>query len=204
MSPDVLASSLLAHYYAAEPSQRRRGRAWYPTAYGLMADLAAETGHTVEQAVAVLAITSPGVYLKTNIRWTEEILRGEIATAGRFPNVNRPKIERVLADAEYAAEYVRGPKVGPFFRAILGDRDALVLDRWAIHAATGWADREDAHRKLTVKTREAIEDAYRAAAKSVRMSVRDFQATVWIRVRETTPVTRRGKTLVPKLADITA
>ena len=65
----------LEHWYAqATDEQRERGRQWYATARRLMEDLAADTGYTVEQAVAVLAITSPGAQLTTNLRWTLEAL----------------------------------------------------------------------------------------------------------------------------------
>lgn len=194
---------LLARYAATDRATRRRGRQWYPRAAEIMADLAADTGYSVDQCVAVLAITSPGIQLRTNLDHTARIMRAESDSGGRFPNVNRPKISAVLADAEYASEYVRGPKVGPFFKAILGDVDALVLDRWAFFAATGTGDREEIQ-GMRPKAREAVVSAYRKAARSVRIRVRDFQATVWIHARETTPLIRNGRPVTVRLADITA
>ena len=93
MSPHVVESNL-ARVWAesARTGRRERGRQWYPAARQWAEELAAETGLTVEQVVAVLAITSPGAQLVTNLRWTESIARGEVSTAGRFPNVNAPKI----------------------------------------------------------------------------------------------------------------
>lgn len=174
----------------------QRGRGWYPQARRLAADMAADTGYTLDQAVAVLAITSPGAQLRTNFDWTRKALesRGE-ASVGRFPNAMRPKIQAVLADPEYASQYVRGPKVGPFFQAILGDEDALVLDRWALFAA-GHADRNTTPAP-TVRRR--IEAAYHRAAERAGMSVRDFQAAVWIHVRENTA---RADGRIHRLADI--
>lgn len=199
MSPDIIAANLHAHWNAsARTGRRQRGRQWYPNARAWAEGLARETGHTIEQVVAVLAITSPGIHLTTNLAHTARIMRGETDTGGRFPNVNRPKIANVFASPDAAAEYVTGPKVGPFHRAILGDTSALVLDRWAIFAATG--ARSDAEQKpfATTKLRESVEDAYRALARKVGMSVRDLQAAIWIQVRETT-ITARGTT--PRLAD---
>ena len=201
MSPDIVESNLLAHWReTSRTGRRQRGRAWYPTMRRWAADLAAETGRTVAQVVAVLAITSPGIQLATNMDHTERIMRGEADSGGRFPNVNRPKVAGVLSDPVAAEEYVRGPKVGPFHRAILGDTDALVLDRWAIYAATG--ERESRDRAIAPKLRETVEDAYRALARKLRIPVRDLQATLWLQVRETTP--RAGSGTVPRLADITA
>lgn len=200
MSPDIAESNLLAHWRdTARTGRRQRGRDWYPAARRWAQDLAAETGRTIEQVVAVLAITSPGIQLTTNMQHTAAIMRGERDSGGRFPNVNRPKIAGVLDSPDAAAEYVRGPKVGPFHRAILGDADALVLDRWAIFAATG--ERESRDASLSPRMRETVAGAYRALARKLKIPVRDLQATLWLQVRETTP---RSTGTVPRLADITA
>jgi hypothetical protein len=205
LSPDIVESRLRAHWDAsAYTGRRRRGRDWYPAARRWAEDLARETGYTVQQVVAVLAITSPDIQLATNLDHAERILRGERDTGGRFPNVNRPKIAAVLADAEAAAEWARGPKVGPFHRAILGDEDALVLDRWAIFAATGERDERTTDRVAHSKLRDNVEAAYRALARKLRIPVRDLQATLWLQVRETTPSLRRGRQTTVRLADITA
>jgi hypothetical protein len=159
-------------------------------------DLAAETGYTLEQVVAVLAITSPGAQLTSNMDWTEQVCRGEKTTAGRFPNAYAPKIAAVIASADEAHAFVTGPKVGPFHHAILGDRDALVIDRWATAATNPFRDQT-----LTDPGRRAIDRAYRAVAKAARIKVRELQAIIWLQVRETTP-DARGR--IRKLADITA
>lgn len=186
----------------ASREQRARGRRWYPTARELMEELAAETGYTVEQAVAVMAITSQGAQLVSNLRWTREALESHgAARVGRFPNQQGPKIAAVLADPAEAEAFVTGPKVGAFHRAILGD-DALVLDRWAFYAA-GWVT-EGRDETPSDRVRAAVTEAYRRAAKRARITVRDFQAVVWLQSRESTPVLRRGRWVTPRLADITA
>ena len=208
MSPDIVAANLERHWNeSARTGRRQRGRQWYPAAREWAESLARETGYTLEQVVAVLAITSPGIQLTTNLAHTERIMRGETGTGGRFPNVNRPKIRAVLTSPDAASEYVRGPKVGPFHRAILGDADALVLDRWAIWAATGQTAsehaRDDVH-ALDKSRRAMIEDAYRALARKVRIPVRDLQAVIWLQVRETTGAIRGGQIRQVRYADITA
>lgn len=186
---------LAAVFDETPADRRRRGRRWYPAMREWAEQLAAETGYTLEQVVAVLAITSPGAQLVTNQDWTEQVCRGEKQTAGRFPNVNRPKIAGVLASPEAAHEYVIGPKVGPFHHAILGDRDALVIDRWATAAANPF--RDDA---LSDPGRRCIESAYRSLARKRRLKVRELQAIIWTQVRETTP-DARGR--VRKFQDVT-
>jgi hypothetical protein len=194
---------LLSRWSSADAATRRRGKQWYPAARAIMEEIAADTGYTLAQAVAVMAITSPGVMVSTNVRWTRDALesRGS-ASVGRFPNRMRPKIAAVLADPVAAEQYVNGPKVGAFFRAILG-ADELVLDRWAIFAATGTGDREENH-KLRRDVRAAMVTAYKRAARQARCTVRDFQAAVWIATRESTPVLKRGRYTIPRLADITS
>ena len=202
MSPDTVAANLAAHWAAsARTGRRQRGRQWYPAARRWAEGLAVETGHTIEQVVAVLAITSPGAQLVSNVRWTESVIRGEVETAGRFPNANRPKLAGVLASPDTAHEYVTGPKVGPFHRAILGDTSQLVLDRWAVFAATGERGNDATSKVAGSKRRDAVEDAYRALARRAGITVRDLQAVIWLQVRETT---EHGKTgTVPRLADFT-
>lgn len=180
---------------SATPEQRRRGRQWYPAARQLMEELAERTGYTLEQAVAVLAITSQGTILAQNLRYAHEALESRgAARVGRFPNQMAPKIAAVLADPDYAAEYVTGPKVGAFHRAILGDTSALVIDRWATAAGNVFRAQE-----LPERTRRALDTAYRQLARKVRRNVRDLQAQVWIAVRESTP-DAQGR--VRALADI--
>jgi hypothetical protein len=198
LSPDIIAANLQHHWAAsARTGRRSRGRQWYPAARAWAAALAAETGHTLEQVVAVLAITSPGAQLVSNVKWTEAILRGETETGGRFPNANRLKIAGVLASPDAAAEYVRGPKVGPFHHAILGATDALVLDRWALYAATG----ERIEQLSRKGARELVENAYRELARRVGITVRDLQAVIWLQVRETTEHAKSGT--VHQLQDFT-
>lgn len=188
---------------ASTREQRRRGKEWYPTARDILAGIAADTGYTLEQAVAVMAVTSPMAQVSTNVEWTRRALESHgAAKVGRFPARMMPKVRRILADADYANEYVRGPKVGPFFRAILGSNE-LVLDRWAIYAAAPTVDRENHSDVLRKSVRAALEDAYRNAARAARRAVRDYQATIWLQTRESTPVDQRGRAVIRRLVDIT-
>lgn len=201
MTPEQALANLYDHWNASRRTGRRkRGRDWYPAMCRWADDLATRTGRTVEQVVAVLAITSPGAQLVTNMRWTEAILTGAATTGGRFPNANAPKIAGVLTDPDAAHEFVIGPKVGPFHRAILGDSRQLVLDRWAFFAALGIRSDADLHR-ITNDTRQAVAWAYAKLARKARMSVRDLQAIIWLQVRETTP---RADGRLHRLKDVTA
>lgn len=186
--------ALVNYYEHAPPSVRRRGRSWYPEVRRRLVTIANESDRPLSQAVAVFAITSIDAQLITNLRWTEEVLRGE-RKAGRYPAHQAPLIEGALQTTK-PRRYVRGPKCSAFYRAVMGDTDVVVLDRWAARAA-GYPNKHDLDR---ITTRRELERMYREAAHLCGETVRAFQAIVWIVVRESTPTKRA---IVPRLADIT-
>ena len=186
---------LIALYDQASPAVRRRGRSWYPETQRRLRRIAEETGATPAQAAAVFAIVSPLVQVMTALDWTEQILRRE-REYGCFERQQASKIEAVLRSRRPHI-YVSGPKVSAFYRAIQGDTNALVIDRWAAYAA----GHENRQRELPRAVRREIEAAYRAAAAACGETVRAFQAIVWIVVRESTP---KSTGVIPKLGDITA
>ncbi len=198
MSTDPVAD-LIGLYESADADTIRRGRRWYRTARRECESIARDTGYSVRQVAAVMAITSPEVQLSTNIAWTREVCesRGS-TTVGRYPSAMMPKVRAALISPQ-PGHFATGPKVSAFYRGIMGDRDVLVVDRWAAFAA-GYPRSA----KLTAKARREIEHAYRIAAARVGESLRDFQAIVWIAVRESTLTLRRGQLVPVRLVDITA
>ena len=185
---------LTSLYQRTTPSVRRRGRTWYPEARRLCQAMADTYERPLAQVVAVLAITSVDAQLSSNLRWTEQILRGE-RTAGRYPANQAPKVLAALASPR-PGRHVTGPKCSAFYRAIMGDVDSLVLDRWAILAV--------GHKRkyLPRAVKRELELAYRLAAETCGETVRAFQAITWIAVRESTP--KKGRLVViPRLVDIT-
>ena len=184
---------LLALYAQASPAVRRRGRSWYPETNRRLREVAVRTGSTPAQATAVFSIVSPAVQLVTALNWTEEILRGE-RVGGRYPNMQGPRIEAALA-SRYPVKMITGPKVNAFYRAIMGDTSALVLDRWAAFAAG-----HDRGRDIPRAVWRQLDAAYRAAAALCGETVRAFQAIIWIVTRETT---RRRDGRLPNYTDVT-
>lgn len=168
--------SLLTLYHEATPDQRERGRTWY-------ADFRAEckrTSHATRtklpRVVHVAAATSPACHVRTNLRWTREACASNgAAKVGRYPNAMRP---RVLAALDGDFDAVGGLKVRNFARAILGDASAVVLDRWALRAIGHHSD------SCTPGQYARFAQAYSEAAHSVGETPRDFQAIVWIVLRE--------------------
>lgn len=188
-------TTLVERYESSTPSIRRRGRTWYPEAYRLLARMAEENGRPTAQAVAVFAITSANTQLLANIHYTEAILRGE-RMYGCYPVVQTPLVTGALSTPR-PKRFVTGPKCSAFYRAIMGDVNALVLDRWAARAAGV----EQMRRDISNPMRRVLDAAYREAAAACGETVRAFQAIVWIAVRESTPKTTG---VIPRLADITS
>lgn len=190
----MMTSPLIELYAAADQDVRKRGRLWYPETRRRLRALAQEYDRPLSQVVAVFAITSVAAQLAANLRWTEEILQG-LRTGGRYPNVQGPLVEAALHSTR-PGRYARGPKVSTFYRALMGDRDAVVIDRWAARAA-GWESEKHA---IPVRVQRQMIEAYMEAAKTCRESPRDFQAVVWIVKRETTP---KSNGVLPNLWDVT-
>jgi hypothetical protein len=196
VNADIL---LIDRYSLATAEQRTRGRAWYDAARAACESISADTGVALDRVAAVMAITSPDAKLVQNIAWTRAACEAkrdrQPIPAGRYPSDQRPKIIMALDQRRHnPGRFATGPKVGAFYRAIMGDDDILVIDRWAAFAA-GY----DRSKPPKAGERNVIEAAYRLAAFSVGESVRDFQAIVWIQTRESTP--RAGSTTVPRHFD---
>ncbi len=70
-----------------------------------------------------------------------------------------------------------GPKVSRFARNLAGDASVVTVDRWAARAA-GAPESGGARWYIT------IESAYRAAAREARLSPAQFQAVLWVALRD--------------------
>lgn len=177
--PGTTLDNLLALYSEATPEQRANGRAWYGRYRAACARVARETGTPLRRVVATAAITSPDAQLSTNLRWTREACetRGA-ARVGRYPNAMRAKYGPILRGEARPVDTVGGDKVTAFYRASIGDTNAVVLDRHALRAAGHHRD------TATPVQYRRIEADYRAAAAAVGETPRDFQAIVWAVQRE--------------------
>lgn len=178
---------LVTLYRQATPEQIARGRRWYPRYAVACRRVARDTATPARRVMATAAITSPVAQLATNLAWTRTACTDIGARVGRYPNAMAKRYLPILRGEIAPLAGLDGPKVRAFYRAILGDLDAIVLDRWALRAAGH--PRDD----CTPRQYERIAARYRRAAATVGENPRDFQAIVWVVLRE------RGRA---KLADI--
>lgn len=169
---------LVSLYCSADEDTRQRGRDWYPTMRRIVARIARETGTPVRRAVATAAITSPDAQLATNVAWTRTACANHAAKVGRYPNTMAARYGRILRGEIAPERGCGGLKVRSFYRAILGDTDAVVLDRWALRVAGH-------HRDTATDLQYArIAEIYRIAAAVVGETARDLQAILWTQARD--------------------
>ena len=152
---------------------------WYSDA-ALTADaLACGTPYTREQTAGVLAVLSPRVSWKVNKRLAYKVVAAHLdgVPVSELTGGLRSGLERAYRVLDGDLDAISGPKVTAFWRAILGDKDALTLDVWAFRAAIG-RDYVGAG-----PVRRDVVESYRNGARIAGESVRDFQAIVWVAVR---------------------
>ncbi len=118
-----------------------------------------------EMALGVLAACSPLSRIDRNLDMALRVLYG-------FPcpmmTVHRRNVERVLAGEE-----VRGTKVHAFYRALMGDPDAVVVDRRMCRAAG--LDTENP----TEKQYHLVAEQVRRIAGQLGWAPAETQAAIW-------------------------
>lgn len=146
------------------------GAAWYPRCLETVAGLAPKV--PLARAVGAFSLLSPQVSYAQNISCMRQLVAGEKVSHFRK---QAAAAARVLRGETTIEEETRGPKLRAFARAILGDLDAVVVDRWAIRP---WGNMA-----VTAARFRAAEQAYREVAAQLGISPRDYQAAVWIQLR---------------------
>lgn len=150
---------------------------WYEDTLDHCRGLARETGLAVSVVAGVVAATSPRTKWALNLRIAGEICRRHAAGDASKPTAcmgtNHRAALRVLDGGEPS-----GNKVHAFWRAILGDRLAVVLDAWMIDAL-GLPPRLDRRGRY-----DRFATLWEQCCLAAGLWPRDAQADVWI--------TRRG------------
>jgi hypothetical protein len=166
--------TLLRHYRRATADDRAAGARWYREARGAAVAIAADSGVSVDVAAGTIAALSP------RMRWDANVRAAAAACAGRpygaLGNSKRAAA-RIIA-GEPPADVLAGAKVSAFYRAIMGDDGAAVVDVWMARAVG-----DDAAAGIRPKRYREIAAAIARAASVVGVSAAAFQATVWVVVR---------------------
>lgn len=158
----------------ATPSDIEAGARWYDEAGDLVAELAARAG-SLEHAAAVVSHLSPRTPWTRNVEGAIELI-----ITGKAPGCLGANIERALValKSDDPMSTLKGPKTSRFARNMLGDREAVTVDVWAARVAE--VDEALLGRKGVY---QAIEHAYRLAARRRGVDPATMQATTWVIVR---------------------
>lgn len=167
-----IANRLLKHWRAATPAERSQGKAWYTYARSVARKLARAFKVTLARAAGVLAALSPRVH------WVHNVALARANLAGHEPKGLRDNWYKAsrITNGERPLKVLSGPKVRAFYRAIMGDETAVVVDTWMVEAA-GWTA------SLTPRAYELIARATTHAAEVARTTPTRLQAGVWVTVR---------------------
>lgn len=178
-STATIVNRILRVWQAARPADVEAGARWYAAGSAFIDELGAATGYSREHVAAVAAHLSPRTTWQRNLQGARDLLTGTVPTYCIAANVQRA--QRALQAAE-PLKTINGPKTRRFALNLLGEDDAVTVDVWAARIALG--DREDAEALLSrVGVYDALEHAYRLAARRVGVSPSAMQATTWVVAR---------------------
>lgn len=145
---------------------------WYQQATEQIVKICAQENWDVVEFSRKLAILSPQVAIRRNVRMALEY----VGNGHHMGNTVR-SVKRSLEIYETTGK-IGGNKVPEFARALLGDDEAIVLDTWMSKAMVREIDPSVKHfaRKAT---KLAAQKLVRKVAKRLGISPRECQAAIW-------------------------
>lgn len=171
----TMRDTLLDMYYETTRLQRQAGRTWYERALAVCAAIGDRHGIDTVNVIYATAAMSPQQRWEQNVKLISSLCAtGRAATFHKFVR----KAQRCLNGQLDTLNPDTGPKTYFFARAICGDLDAVCIDRWILRAVrhpNGWTSR---HQYASIAT------AVTVAADCTSESPRDFQAIVWVYLRD--------------------
>lgn len=178
-STRMVADRIVRTWNRATVADLDNGAGWYAEGQKLIDELAAEHGLSRETVAAVIAHLSPRTPWRRNVDGARALLATGAAPGCLGANVERARAAMLSADP---LATLNGPKTYRFALNLLGDREAVTVDVWAVRVALG--ERDDAALILDrVGMYDAIEHAYRVAARRMGVDPSVMQATTWVVAR---------------------
>jgi hypothetical protein len=172
-------------YERSSEDEKQEGINWYPLAY----QIAKEIHPSASAGAAVIAVLSPNISWTQNVNAAETICKYALAGHSVQPTVagyglNGRKAWTIakseLGDSPKLNTWPGYYKVNNFYRNIMGDVEAVTIDRWAYRVCAPDVKVDAVKGKRYLQ----CERAYQLAAKHLGViTPRDLQATVWIRER---------------------
>jgi len=171
-------ANIIAVFQSADHSAHVAGTRWYRVARDHAASMATHHNVSLETAAAVIAHTSAGTSWSVNLRAANDVLGyGDTPEPIYRANVIRA-LTAVVSDTPIAT--LKGLKTRNFALNILGNENAVTIDRWALRVATGEYDQNALKR---VGAYDAMARCYRIAAKRCGVSPSTMQAITWVAIR---------------------
>lgn len=149
------------------------GEKWYRESQRVARDMRRTYGTPQGMSAGIIAALSPRVQWKVNVRNAHIIASGGVCGGLRTSVQKAYRIRH----GERPLDVLSGPKTRAFYRAIMGDEDAAVIDCWMLRAM-GWPTES-----VSAKQYEVCAAALREAATLTPLSTANFQAVVWTHVR---------------------
>lgn len=180
---EEMVERILATFRRASPADIEAGTRWYDDGETIVNELAARANITREHVAAVMAHLSPRTRWARTITGTYSlILTGAVSEGHITKNVERATAAMKSDDP---LGTLHGPKTKRFAANLLGDREAVTVDVWALRVALGPTTDVDVQKiNLGRSGRYAdVESAYRAAAREIGVDPATAQAVTWVVAR---------------------
>lgn len=178
-----MVARIVETFHRATPTDIEAGTRWYDDGQTMVDELAVRANVTREHVAAVMAHLSPRTRWARTVTGTYSLILTGVPGEGHMTR----NIERAQAalKSNDPLSTLHGPKTRRFARNLLGDREAVAVDVWALRVALGPTSDVDVQNvNLTRGGRyAAVETAYRAAARELGVDPTTAQAVTWIVAR---------------------
>lgn len=174
VSQRTVVDRIMRVYARASEDDVLEGKAWYADAQGLARELAELANVSVERSAIVIA------HLSANNGWaSNKVVARQILVDGRNGGHTKKvmaKVHQALADGNpWSSFSATSHKTRSFALNIIGDADAVTVDRWACRIAG-----VDQDKLGNVGAYEAVAHCYRLAARRAGISPSAMQAVTWV------------------------
>lgn len=161
------------------------GEDWWRQAHYDICEIRDETGHAYGRIAAALAILSPVKTWEETLGMVQALAKDKYARQQHWSRVwSKARVALWVQDTligPYPYQLlVTGPKVHPFYKALLGDSDSVTIDRHMIRSVYP-TDTQTNHRISTLT--DAITHSSYFDCRG-QISPRDLQASIWLRIRK--------------------
>lgn len=172
---------ILRTFDKATSADLEAGASWYPEVGRLAAELAAQSGRSVNCCAAVISHLSPRNRWVRNVLGAHMMLVDKETTAPGLTTGTDKALAAIALDLndEPVDESTFGPKTLHFYYNIMGDHEAVTVDVWALRVVGIKGKDEDKDLRKGGRY-AALEHAYRLAAGRRSVEPSTMQATCWV------------------------